>query len=225
MCRKSSMNALRTTFQSRLRPVQGEAVFTVSGLLLHISENEEQILRSISSSQKVQETPDSLSHIPLEESGASVSLLSALAPLDPGQNSFQPPPAVCSTSPRPEAPSSPAGSSTPSCTPSFSPLSHALSPNKAHVSRARDHNVEMKALQWPIKKRQLFRRTGAKGAQEPCSVWEPPTRHRDASAFQYKYGTPSASLHAQVQAARLPPHLAAWALNLVMESESEFTQV
>lgn len=209
----------------------GEAVFTVSSLLLHVSENEEQILGSIGSSQKVQETPKSLSHMPLEESGASVSLLSALAPSDPGQkSSFQPPPAVCSTSSRPEAPDSPPCSSTPSpslltCSPSLSPLSHALSPNKAHMSRAQVHNLELKEPQWPIKKRQLFLRTSTKGAQEPCSVWEPPTRHRDASAFQYKYDTPSASLHAQVQSARLPPHLVAWALNLVMESESEFTQV
>lgn len=33
---------------------QGEAVFTVSSLLLHISENEEKILSSFGSSQKIQ---------------------------------------------------------------------------------------------------------------------------------------------------------------------------
>lgn len=124
--------------------------------------------------------------MPLEESGASVSLLSALAPSDPGQkSSFQPPPAVCSTSSRPEAPDSPPCSSTPSpslltCSPSLSPLSHALSPNKAHVSRAQVHNLELKEPQWPIKKRQLFLRTSTKGAQEPCSVWVSTATRREA---------------------------------------------
>ncbi|XP_021487780.1 adrenocortical dysplasia protein homolog isoform X1 [Meriones unguiculatus] len=208
----------------------GEAVFTVSSLLLHISENEEKILSSIDSNQKVQATPNSLGHIPLEESGASVSLLSALDTSDPGQkNSFQPLPAVCSTPPTREAPNSSPCSSTPSsplltCTPSLSPLSHVPRANQVFVTRAQVHNQEIKECQRPIKKRQLFPRTGAKAAQEPCSVWEPPKRHHDASAFQYKYDPPSASLHAQVQTARLSPHLVAWALNLVMESESELTQ-
>ncbi|XP_021487793.1 adrenocortical dysplasia protein homolog isoform X3 [Meriones unguiculatus] len=230
MFRRSSMTALRTTFRSLLLPVQGEAVFTVSSLLLHISENEEKILSSIDSNQKVQATPNSLGHIPLEESGASVSLLSALDTSDPGQkNSFQPLPAVCSTPPTREAPNSSPCSSTPSsplltCTPSLSPLSHVPRANQVFVTRAQVHNQEIKECQRPIKKRQLFPRTGAKAAQEPCSVWEPPKRHHDASAFQYKYDPPSASLHAQVQTARLSPHLVAWALNLVMESESELTQ-
>ncbi|EGV97050.1 adrenocortical dysplasia protein homolog isoform X2 [Cricetulus griseus] len=200
-----------------------EAMFTVSSLLLHISENDEQILSSVGSSQKTQGNPASLRHTSLEESDASVSLLSDLAASEPGQkDSFQPPPAVCSSSLRPQAPSSPPHTATPispllTRTPSRSSPGHASSPYQAH-------SLEVREFQWPIKKQQLFPRTRAKGAQEPCCVWEPPKRHHDASAFQYKYETPSASLHAQVQTARLPPQLVAWALNLVMESESELTQ-
>lgn len=206
----------------------GEAVFIVSNLLLHIPEDEEQVLSSIGSSQKVQETPASPSLMPLEESGASVSLLSALATSDPGQkDNSQPPPAVGSTSPRPQAPKSPPCSSTPSsslltCTPSLSPLRHGLSSYQACETRARAHKLEFRELQRPIRKRQLLPRTGA---QELFPVWEPPKRHHDTSAFQYKYETPSTSLHTQVQAARLSPQLVAWALNIVMQSESELTQV
>ncbi|XP_052582906.1 adrenocortical dysplasia protein homolog isoform X3 [Peromyscus californicus insignis] len=188
-----------------------EAVFTVSGLLLHISENDEQILSSVGSSQKAQGTPASLSHMPSEENDASVSLLSDLAVSDPGQkDSSQSPPAVCSSSLIPQAPSSPPHSSKPSsqlltCTPSLLPPGRAPSPPQAHVTRAQAHGLEIREPQWPIKKQQLFPRTRAKGAQGPCSVW-------------YEYETPSASLHAQVQTARLSPQLVAWALNLVMES-------
>lgn len=203
-----------------------EAVFTVSSSLLHISEKDEQILSSLGSSQKAQASPASLKHTPLEESGTSVSLLSAVAASAPGQDdSSRPPPAVCSSSLRPQTLSSTPHSSTPSpplltCSPSLSPPKHAS-------SSAQAHSLVIRELQWPSKKRQLFPGTRAKEAHEPCSVWEPPKRHPDASAFQYKYETPSASLHAQVQAARLPPQLVAWALNLVMESESEpeLTQV
>nr|XP_038953658.1 adrenocortical dysplasia protein homolog isoform X2 [Rattus norvegicus] len=205
-----------------------EAVFTVPSFLLHISENEEQILSSIDSSQKAQENPASPSLMPQEESGASVSLLSALPTSDPGQkDNSQPPPTVCSTSPRAQAPSSTPCSSTPSsplltCSPSLSPLRHAPTSYQACETRTQFHKLEFRELQWPIKRRQLLPRTGA---QEPHSVWilhpfqEPPERHRDTSAFQYKYGTPSASLHTQVQTARLSPQLVAWALNIVMESE------
>lgn len=203
-----------------------EAVFTVPSLLLHISEKEEQILSSIDSSQKAQENPASLSLMPQEESGASVSLLSALPTPDPGQkDNSQLPSAVCSTSPRAQAPSSPPCSSTPgspllTCSPSLSPLRHAPTSYQACETRTQFHKLEFRELQWPIKKRQLLPRTAA---QEPHSVWEPPERHRDTSAFQYKYGTPSTSLHTQVQTARLSPQLVAWALNIVMESE--LTQV
>lgn len=205
----------------------GEAVFSVSGLLLHIPEEEEQILRSVGSSRKAQETPPSLSHPPPEESDASVSLLSAVATSDPEQeDSSQSPPAVGSASPRARAPSSPTCSSPPSspvltCTPSLSPLGQSPGAYQAREPRAKAQ-LEFRELQWPIKKRQLLPRTGA---QEPYFEWEPPKRHRDTSAFQYKYETPSASLHTQVQTARLSPQLVAWALNIVMESESELTQV
>ncbi|XP_052022072.1 adrenocortical dysplasia protein homolog isoform X2 [Apodemus sylvaticus] len=203
----------------------GEAVFSVSSSLLHIPEEEEQILRSVGSSQKAQETPDSLSHTPPEESGASVSLLSAVATSDPGQqDSSQSPPAAGSTSPRAQPPSSPTCSSPPSspdlaCTPSLSPLRQSPGTHQARETVA--PKLEFREPQWP-KKRQLLPQTRA---QESCSLWEPPKRHRDTSAFQYKYETPSASLHTQVQTARLSPQLVAWALNIVMESESELTQV
>lgn len=116
------------------------------------------------------ESPASLRHTPLEESSASVSLLSAVAASAPGQDdSFQPPPAVCSSSLRPQAPSSPPRSSTPSpplltCNPSLLPPNHASSPAQAHSPVIRE-------LQWPGKKRQLFPRTRVKEAHEPCSVW------------------------------------------------------
>ncbi|EDL11303.1 adrenocortical dysplasia protein isoform 1 [Mus musculus] len=203
----------------------GKAVFTVSGSLLHIPEGEEQILSSTGSSQKARGTSASPSHMPLEESGASVSLLSALATSDPGQmDSSQSPPAVGSTSPRAQAPTSPPCNSTPSslllnCSPSLSPLHPAPRSHQSCETRAQAPKLE---FQCSFKKRQLLPRTSA---QELCSVWEPPERHRDTSAFQYKYETPSASLHTQVQTARLSPQLVAWALNIVMESESELTQV
>ncbi|KAL1784022.1 adrenocortical dysplasia protein-like isoform X1 [Sigmodon hispidus] len=197
-----------------------ETVFSVPSVLLHIPENDQLILSCISARQKkTQGTPASLSQIPSEESGTSVSLLSALATADPGQkDSSQPPPAVCSSSLKPQDPSSPLLT----CTPSLSLPSHASSSYQAHMTGAQDHSQETRELQWPIKKRQLFPRTGTQG---PSSAWEPPKRHHDASAFQYKYETPSASLHAQVQTTRLPSHLVAWALNLVMEPESDLTQV
>ncbi|XP_021025316.1 adrenocortical dysplasia protein homolog isoform X2 [Mus caroli] len=228
MCRESSMSVLRTTSQSLLHPVQGKAMFTVSGSLLHIPEGEEQVLSSTGSSQKAQGTPASPSHMPLEESGGSVSLLSALATSDPGQmDNSHSPPAVGSTSPRAQAPNSPPCSSTPSslllnCSPSLSPIRPAPRSHQACETRAQAPKLEFREFRWSIKKRQLLPRTSA---QELCSVWEPPKRHRDTSAFQYKYETPSASLHTQVQTARLSPQLVAWALNIVMESESESTQV
>ncbi|ELK14507.1 Adrenocortical dysplasia protein like protein [Pteropus alecto] len=56
---------------------------------------------------------------------------------------------------------------------------------------------------------------------------DPPKRHRDGSTFQYEYEPPCTSLCAQVQSARLPPQLLAWALHFLMEPqpESEQTQV
>lgn len=115
-------------------------------------------------------SPVSLKHTPLEESGTSISLLSAVAASAPGQDhSSRPPPAVCSSSLRPQAPSSTPHSSTPSpplqtCSPSLSPPNHASSSAQARSPVIRE-------LQWPSKKRQLFPRTRAKEAHEPCSVW------------------------------------------------------
>lgn len=112
--------------------------------------------------------------MPQEESGASVSLLSALPTPDPGQkDNSQLPSAVCSTSPRAQAPSSPPCSSTPgspllTCSPSLSPLRHAPTSYQACETRTQFHKLEFRELQWPIKKRQLLPRTGA---QEPHSVW------------------------------------------------------
>lgn len=112
--------------------------------------------------------------MPPEESGASISLLSALATSDPEQkNNPQPPPAVGSASPRAQAPNSSPCSSTPSsplltCTPSLSPLRHAPSSCQVHETRAQFHKLEFRELEWPTKKRQLLPRTRA---HEPCSVW------------------------------------------------------
>lgn len=120
------------------------------------------------------ETPASLSHMPLEESGASVSLLPALATSDPGQKDHsQSPPAVGSTSPRAQASNSPLCSSNPSspllsCTPSLSPLRPAPRSYQACETRAQAPKLEFKELQWSIKKQQLLPRTGA---QELYSVW------------------------------------------------------
>uniref|UniRef100_A0A2K6GVM9 ACD shelterin complex subunit and telomerase recruitment factor n=1 Tax=Propithecus coquereli TaxID=379532 RepID=A0A2K6GVM9_PROCO len=240
-----------------------ETMYTVPGLLLHISENDQLILSSLGSGQRQQGpelpppepalqdlsltlsspssspsssgTPALSGHTPAEESGASISLLPALSldALDPTQRgSFQPLPAICSA-PGPLPPSSPNPSRTcnsllQSCTPSLLPLGHVSSPHKAHVTTAQKPGLEFKELGLPPKNRQPSPRTRAiKGVQEPCPVWEPPKTHRDGSAFQYKYEPPCTSLCAQVQAARLPPQLVAWALNFLMESQpvSEVTQV
>uniref|UniRef100_A0A8C5K4Y5 Adrenocortical dysplasia n=1 Tax=Jaculus jaculus TaxID=51337 RepID=A0A8C5K4Y5_JACJA len=209
----------------------GETIYTVPSLLLHISENDQQILSSLDSSQGAQGTPALPSHVLLEESGASVSLLSALAAPDRVQrDSSQHLPAVCSPSPRPEPPRIPSPSCIPSSplrnhTPSLSPLGHA--PSQACVARDQKLNLEKRGLRLPLKNQQLFPRSRAKGIQEPCPVWDPPKRHCDGSAFQYEYEPPSISLCSQVQAARLPPQLVAWALQFLMEPtpESELTQM
>uniref|UniRef100_A0AAA9SR89 ACD shelterin complex subunit and telomerase recruitment factor n=1 Tax=Bos taurus TaxID=9913 RepID=A0AAA9SR89_BOVIN len=64
-------------------------------------------------------------------------------------------------------------------------------------------------------------------AASRCRATDPPERHRDGSAFQYEYRPPCPSLCAQVQAARLPPQLVAWALHFLMEPQpdSELTQM
>uniref|UniRef100_A0A8C9Q7X5 ACD shelterin complex subunit and telomerase recruitment factor n=1 Tax=Spermophilus dauricus TaxID=99837 RepID=A0A8C9Q7X5_SPEDA len=193
---------------SRCRAM-GEAVYSVPSLLLHIPENDQQILSSLGSSQKVQGTPALTCHMPLEESSASISLLPALplaAPDMVQKHSSQSLPAICSASGSPPfsspQPSHTSNSPLLSCTPSLSPLDHNPSPYQAHVTRAQKLNLEFRELGLPHKNQRSFPRTGAKGVQEPCPVWDPPKRHRDGSTFQYEYELPCASLCAQVHAVR-----------------------
>ncbi|XP_016075817.1 PREDICTED: adrenocortical dysplasia protein homolog isoform X1 [Miniopterus natalensis] len=177
------------------------------------------------------------SHMSAEESGASLSLLPALslAAPDTGQkSSFQPQPAICSA-PGPLAPSSPhpshvSNSQLLSCTPSLSPLSHIPSSHQAHVTMPQPQKprLEFKELGLPPKNWQHSPRIRTtEGVLESSPVWDPPKKHRDGSTFQYVYEPPCTSLCAQVQAARLPPQLLAWALHFLMEPqpESEQTQV
>ncbi|XP_064239261.1 adrenocortical dysplasia protein homolog isoform X2 [Aotus nancymaae] len=198
----------------------GEAVYTVPSSLLRISENDQLILSSLGPCQRTQGTPALPGHMSSQESGVSISLLPALslAAPDLGQrSSSQPPPAICSA-PAPVTPSSPLQS----CTPSLSPRGRVPSPHQALGTRSQKPSLELKELGLPCKNRQPFPRTGTtKGAQESCPVWEPPKRHRDGSAFQYQYEPPCTSLCAQVQAARLPPQLVAWALHFLMEPQPE----
>ncbi|KAJ8777957.1 hypothetical protein J1605_014062 [Eschrichtius robustus] len=211
----------------------GEAVYSVPSLWLHISENDQQILSSLGPGQRAQGpelppphpalqdlsltlissppsspsssgTPALPSHMLSEESGASISLLPALplAAPDPAQKgSSQPLSTICSAH-GPLPPSSPHPSHRPS--------------------------LEFKELGLPPKTGQHSPRTRTtKGALESSPVWDPQKRHRDGSAFQYEYEPPCPSLCAQVQAARLPPQLVAWALHFLMEPqpEAELTQV
>ncbi|XP_055268500.1 adrenocortical dysplasia protein homolog isoform X3 [Moschus berezovskii] len=254
---------------SRCRTM-GEAVYTVSSLRLHISENDQQILSSLGPSQRAQGperspsclalqdlplsltsspppspsssgTPALPSHLLSKENSASVSLLPPLplAAPDPVQKgSSQPLSTICSAHGS-LPPGSPHPSSVPntpllSCTPSLSNLGHAPTVHQAHVSRAQKTSLEFKELGLPPKTWQHSPRTRTtKGALEsscvwtPCPLQDPPERHRDGSAFQYEYKPPCPSLCAQVQAARLPPQLVAWALHFLMEPQpdSELTQV
>lgn len=112
----------------------------------------------------------------LEESGASISLLSALPLAAPDLvqgGSSQPPPAICSA-PEPLSPKSPDPNHTPnfpllSCTPTLSPLSHAPKGHQANVTRAQKLKLEFRELGLLSKSGQP--RTRAKGAQESCPVW------------------------------------------------------
>ncbi|KAJ1072830.1 hypothetical protein K5549_012056 [Capra hircus] len=229
---------------SRCRAM-GEAVYTVSSLRLHIPENDQQILSSLGPSQRAQGkedwrgqeggTPALPSHLLSKENSASVSLLPPLplAAPDPVQKgSSQPLSTICSAHGS-LPPVSPHPSSVPnapllSCTPSLSRLGHAPSIHQAHVSSAQKPSLEFKEVGLPPKTWQHSPRTRtAKGALESSCVWDPPERHRDGSAFQYAYKPPCPSLCAQVQAARLPPQLVAWALHFLMEPQpdSELTQM
>ncbi|XP_005403692.2 PREDICTED: adrenocortical dysplasia protein homolog [Chinchilla lanigera] len=211
-----------------------EALYTVPSLLLHISETDQQILNSLGLSQRAQGAPALPGHEPLEDSSASISLLPAvpLAAPDPVQRDrSQLSPIIC-LAPGPLLPNSPHRSQTPnsphlSCTPSLQSLGPALSPHQAHNTRPRKLALEFKEQGSTPNNQQPSPRTRTKRAQESCAVWDPPKTHCDGSAFQYEYEPPCASLCAQVQAARLPPQLVAWALHLLMEPESrsELTQV
>ncbi|XP_048211276.1 adrenocortical dysplasia protein homolog isoform X2 [Perognathus longimembris pacificus] len=203
-----------------------EAKYTVPDSLLHISEHDQQIL---SSSRRAQQgAPASPSLVPLEESGTSISLLPALHLATPDleqEDSSTSPPAICS-SPKllSHSPLCPSCISK-SCTLTLLPLGQSPSRHQDTVTRAQ--KLDFKEVGLTLQNGQPLPTTTAKGAQEPCSVWEPPKRHRDGSAFQYEYEPPCASVCAQVQAARLPPQLVAWALQCLMEPqpESKVTQV
>ncbi|XP_029059991.1 adrenocortical dysplasia protein homolog isoform X2 [Monodon monoceros] len=193
------------------------------------------LISSPPSSPSSSGTPALPSHMLSEESGASISLLPALplAAADPAQkSSSQPLSAICSAH-GPLPPSSPHPSHVPnspplSCTPNLSPLGHVPSLHQAPVTMAQRPSLEFKELGLPRKTRQHSPRTRTtKEALESSSVWDPAKRHRDGSAFQYEYEPPCPSLCAQVQAARLPPQLVAWALHFLMEPqpEAELTQV
>ncbi|KAM4833948.1 adrenocortical dysplasia protein homolog isoform 2-T2 [Thomomys bottae] len=200
-----------------------EATYTVPGLLLYISENDQQILKSLGSSQRAQQgTPASPNHMPLEESGTSISLLPSLplATPDLEQDDSSTSSAATSSAPRllTHNPLPPSCISNP-CTLTLLPLGQTSSRHQVPVTRAQ--KLDFKEVGLPPENGQSLPRTTAKGTQKPCSVWEPPKRHRDGSAFQYKYEPPCASLCAQVQAARLPPQLVAWALQYLMEPQPE----
>ncbi|XP_019835109.2 adrenocortical dysplasia protein homolog isoform X4 [Bos indicus] len=199
------------------------------------------LISSPPSSPSSSGTPAIPSHLLSKENSASVSLLPPLplAAPDPVQKgSSQPLSTICSAHGS-LPPGSPHPSSIPntpllSCTPSLSRLGHAPSIHQAHVSRAQKPSLEFKELGLPPKTLHHSPRTRTtKGALEsscvwtPCPLQDPPERHRDGSAFQYEYRPPCPSLCAQVQAARLPPQLVAWALHFLMEPQpdSELTQM
>ncbi|KAM8776609.1 adrenocortical dysplasia protein homolog isoform 2-T2 [Rhynchonycteris naso] len=172
-----------------------------------------------------------------EESSANVSLLPAqsLAAQDTEQKgSSQPLPAI-SSAPGLLLPSSPPPNHVPnspllSCTTSLSPLGHIPNPHQAHVTRPQPQKsrLQFKELGLLPKNSQHFPRIRTtKEVLESSPVWDPPKKHRDGSAFQYEYDPPCTSLCAQVQTAKLPPQLLAWAFHFLMEPqpESEQTQV
>ncbi|XP_068846620.1 adrenocortical dysplasia protein homolog [Capricornis sumatraensis] len=213
----------------------GEAVYTVSSLWLHIPENDQQILSSLGPSQRAQGTPALPSHLLSKENSASVSLLPPLplAAPDPVQKGSSQPLSIICSAHGSLPPGSPHPSSVPnapllSCTSSLSCLGRAPSIHQAHVSSAQKPSLKFKELGLPPKTWQHSPRTKTtKGALESSCVWDPPERHPDGSAFQDAYKPPCPSLCAQVQAARLPPQLLAWALRFLMEPQldSELTQM
>ncbi|XP_058530254.1 adrenocortical dysplasia protein homolog [Ochotona princeps] len=225
------------------------AVYSVPSHLLRISENDLQMLKFLGLGQRPQDpelsppepapldaSPSLLPcpapgspvlpgpTLPSQEIKASPSLQPAVSALDPAQGSS------CQLLP---APCSAVSSHTPSpipltSTPSLSLLSRRPRLHLAHVTKAQKPSLEFRELGLSSKDQQPSPRAEAgTGTQEVRPAWDPPTKHRDGSSFQYKYQLPCTSLCTQLQAIRLPPQLMAWALHLVMESqmESELTQV
>ncbi|XP_069412678.1 adrenocortical dysplasia protein homolog [Ovis canadensis] len=193
------------------------------------------LISSPPSSPSSSGTPALPSHLLSKENSASVSLLPPLplAAPDPVQKGSSQPLSIICSAHGSLPPGSPRPSSIPnapllSCTPSLSYLGHAPSIHQAHVSSAQKPSLEFKELGLPPKTWQHSPRTRTiKGALESSCVWGPPERHPDGSAFQDAYKPPCPSLCAQVQAARLPPQLLAWALSFLMEPQpdSELTQM
>ncbi|XP_060041295.1 adrenocortical dysplasia protein homolog isoform X2 [Erinaceus europaeus] len=226
----------------------GEAMYTVPSVCLHISEEDQQILSSLGPGQRavdlaLQDLPQTLTsssssfsgtpalsgHVLSEEDSASVSLLSSTSLASPGQeqNNSQLQPST-SSAPSPPPPSSPQPNHVPvspplNCTPVLSSLGHDSSPHQ--VTRAQKTNSDLGLLPKNWQPSIIIRTS--KGSLKSNPIWDPPKRHHDGSAFQYEYQSPCASLCAQVQAARLPPQLVAWALLFLMEpqADSELTQV
>ncbi|KAM5275169.1 LOW QUALITY PROTEIN: adrenocortical dysplasia protein homolog [Hipposideros larvatus] len=197
---------------SRSRALE-EAVYTVPSLWLHISENDQQILNSLGPGRRAQSPELSPPALTLEE--LSLTLIS---------------PSSLSSSGTPILPSYMSSEESVASV-SLLPALSLAAPDpvqKGHVTRPQKSSLEFKKPTLPPKNwlHSSKIRTN-EGVLESSPVWEPPKRHRDGSAFQYEYGPPCTSLCAQVQGARLPPQLLAWALHFLMEPqlESEQTQV
>ncbi|XP_023564982.1 adrenocortical dysplasia protein homolog isoform X2 [Octodon degus] len=155
-----------------------EVLYTVPSLLLHISENDQQILNSLGSSQRTQGAPALPEYEPIEDSSASISLLPALssAAPDPVQKDNVQPSPIIRAAPEPLLPNSPPRSQTPNsspltCTPSLPPLGKAASPHQAHNTRPQKLTLEFKEQGSTPYKQQPSPGTRAKTAQEPCVVW------------------------------------------------------
>ncbi|MBV94467.1 Adrenocortical dysplasia protein, partial [Eschrichtius robustus] len=202
----------------------GEAVYSVPSLWLHISENDQQILSSLGPGQRAQGPELPPPHPALQD--LSLTLISS----PPSSPSSSGTPALPSHMLSEESgasisllPALPLAAPDPAQKGSSQPLLH-----QAHVTMTQRPSLEFKELGLPPKTGQHSPRTRTtKGALESSPVWDPQKRHRDGSAFQYEYEPPCPSLCAQVQAARLPPQLVAWALHFLMEPqpEAELTQV
>lgn len=197
---------------SRSRALE-KAVYTVPSVRLHISEKDQQILNSLGLGRRAQDPELSPPARALDE--LSLTLIS---------------PSSLSSSGTPVLPSY-VSSEESGTSVSLLPALSLAAPDpvqKAHVTRPAKSSLAFKKPALPPKNwLHSPRIRTTEGVLESSPVWEPPKRHRDGSAFQYEYDSPCASLCAQVQGARLPPQLLAWALHFLMEPqlESEQTQV